>query len=402
MVPTARPSRPLLIAGGGIGGLAVALALAKVGYKCRVLERQSAFDQAGAGIQIGPNGVAALRALGVADGLAPHVGRPDEIAIHEAVRGRLLTALPLGETIAQRLGAPYWTAHRADLHSALLASADREPAIVIQMGFEVSRLEATADGVRLISTQGSIATGSALIGTDGLWSKVRSYVAERVDLRFAGWRAYRTVAPTAAIPASLQANATGLWLAPRAHIVHYPVRGTTDTAVVVIAPAKGSSDGWGHQVDREALLQSVRNLAPDLQGLLAAGQHWKAWDLFDVRPLNRWSNGRVTLLGDAAHPVLPYLAQGGVLALEDAITLATAMSRQPDSVPEAFAAYAKQRMRRTARVRTAARRNGDIYHLGGTSAFARNLVLRTVPAPRLIGQYDWLYGWTPDANGPFS
>ena len=393
--------RPILIAGGGIGGLAAALALANRGYRCRVLEKRTAFCEAGAGIQIGPNGVKALRALGVDRALEPKTGKPGEIMVFDARRGRLLAALPLGETIAARLGAPYWTAHRADLHAALLEAAGHEPLIAITTGFAAGRVEATPDGVQLTSTAGVAASGAALIGADGLWSTVRGYVADRTHPRFAGRRAYRAVVKAADAPVQFQANATGLWLAPGAHVVHYPVRAGTEIAIVVILGGAASGEGacltedWAAAADRTALLAGVRHLAPELAGFLAVAAEWKSWGLFETEPLASWSNGRVALLGDAAHPVLPFLAQGGALALEDALTLAAEVARTQADIPAALAAYAAARKRRTGRVASASRRNGQIYHMAGAVALARNLVLRATPAPRLIAQYDWLYGWTP-------
>ncbi len=389
----------MLIAGGGIGGLAVALALAKCGIRSRVLERNQAFSEAGAGIQIGPNGVACLRAIGVGAALEAKVGTPGQIRVYDGQRGAVLSALPLGESINARFGAPYWTVHRADLHGSLLAAAQREPAILIETGFQVDRLEAAADGVRLISAGGKVATGTAVIGADGLWSKVRSYVADRVDLRYAGWSAYRTVLPAVSIPPTLQANAVGLWFAPRAHVVHYPVRGGDEIAAVVILPQTAASEGWARDADRAELMGRIKHLAPELLALLETGDGWKSWSLFNVPPLARWSNGPVTLLGDAAHPVLPFLASGGVLALEDAVTLAACVAKQPENVPAAFDAYAKQRMKRAATVAKGARRNGTVYHMSGPSAFARNLAMKAIPAPRLISRYDWLYGWKPPVLG---
>lgn len=398
MTVTARSARPFLIAGGGIGGLAAALALAKAGFKARVLERNAAFSEAGAGIQIGPNGVAALRALGVAEALEPKTGQPNDIRVMDAKSGRLLTALPLGNSIAARLGGPYWTAHRADLHAALLDKARREPLIAITTGFEVDRLEATAEGVRVISAGGSAAAGAALIGADGLWSKVRGYVADGVTLKPIGRQAYRAVVPAEAMPAALQGHSTGLWLARGVHCVHYPVRAGREIAVVVIVPASVTDAGWSQAADVTQIEPAVAQFSADLVALLRAAPGWKSWALHDAPPLARWSNGAIALLGDAAHPVLPFLAQGGVLALEDAVVLAAEVRRTPENLPLALEAYAKSRIRRAKRVATASRRNGEIYHLGGAAAFVRNAVLRASPAAQLIGRYDWLYGWTPPSQ----
>ena len=400
MAITARPVRPMLIAGGGIGGLAAALSLSKVGIRSRVLERKDVFEEAGAGIQIGPNGVAVLQSLGVAGSLSRLVGTPSDVLVRDGVRGTVLGSMLLGDIIEARHGAPYWTVHRADLHSALLAAAQRDPSILIETGFQADRLEATAEGVRLIAADGRAANGLAVIGADGLWSKVRRYVADRTELRPAGWSAYRTVLATSALPASLGANTVGLWVAPRAHVVHYPVRNGLQTAMVVVLPQTAANEGWARDVDREALLAQIRGLSPEISAMVgAAGEGWKAWSLFKVAPLARWSNGRVALIGDAAHPVLPFLASGGVLALEDAVVLAANIAKTPNDPAAAFDSYARERWARVLAVAKGAQRNGGIYHMSGAAALARNLAMKAVSGPRLLARYDWLYGWKPPSLG---
>jgi salicylate hydroxylase len=388
--------RPLLIAGGGIGGLAAALALSKRGFRSRILERRAEFSEAGAGIQIGPNGVRVLASLGVDHILAPHVGRPDDVCIRDGRTGRQIATLPLGAAIETRLGMPYWTAHRADLQAALLARVRADPNIVINMGFEASEVVAVTDGVKAGSSAGETVSGLALIGADGVWSRIRGYVADRADLRFTRRRAYRCVVATERAPDTLRANAVGLWLAPGGHAVHYPVRGGREIAMVVILSGATQTADWSDDVDREALLGAVKHLAPELVDLIAAGADWRSWALMEAAPLPRWSNGRIALLGDAAHPVLPYLAQGGVLALEDAVTLAAYFAQPDTTIEAAFERYAQARYRRANRVAVGARRNGAIYHLGGAAALARNLVMKSTPPTRLIGGYDWLYGWRLD------
>jgi salicylate hydroxylase len=393
-----RPVGPVLIAGAGIAGLATAIALATHGLASRVLERAAAFGEAGAGIQIGPNGVRALQALGVADIVEPKTGQPDEIRIHQGHTGRVLAVMPLGGTIAARLGAPYWTAHRADLHAALLARARALSALIaIEPGFEVARIEASGPGVRAFARSGATAAGSALVGADGLWSTVRAYVADPKPLRAVGRTASRTVIPTGDAPATFRANATGLWLAPGAHVVHYPIRGGAGIAVVVIMSDATASDGWTRDAGSAGAGLVARiaglDLDPGLRAFLATAMTWQSWSLYHCAPLARWSNGRVVLTGDAAHPVLPFLAQGGVMALEDALVLARQIASNSGDVPAAFAAFEAERRPRVSRVAAASRRNGGLYHLSGPAAFSRNLVLTMLGGSRLIGSYDWLYGW---------
>jgi salicylate hydroxylase len=390
-------SRPILIAGGGIAGLACALALADHGIACLILERTTQASEAGAGIQIGPNGVKALRALGVADELSDYVGVPNAIHIRDARSSRTLASLPLGDTMQSRLGAPYWTAHRADLHAALSRRAQQLPLIRLASGFDVASVEATATGVKVQAVSGQPVTGHAVIGADGVGSRVRSYVAQPANPKPTHRRAYRSIIASSAMPAGIDQTATGLWLTGGAHVVHYPVRGGIQVAIIVILSDALESQGWSQPEDRAALLAKVKHLHPTLLELIAAAPEWRSWTLADQPPLERWANGRVVLVGDAAHPVLPFLAQGGVLALEDAVTLAPLLARHVADPAIAFAAFEKARRKRALRVHAASRTNGKIYHLRGAAALARNLALHALSGPQLLSRYDWLYGWQPPA-----
>lgn len=396
MAATPQAARPILITGGGIGGLAAAIALAGKGFRCRVLERRDLVEEAGAGIQIGPNGLKALCALGVDGILEARAGRPDALVVRDAGNGRPLATIALGAKLEQRFGAPYWTAHRADLHGALMAVASRHPGIVLTGGFAADRLEATATGVKLVSQSGAEATGAAVIGADGLWSRMRGYVAGRTATRFTGRRAYRTVIPAASAADVMEPGSVVVWLAPRCHVVHYPVRGGAEIAVVVVLEEQSSEPGWALPAEWAGLDQHLEpRVNPPLREALARGGPWRAWDLYELPPLPAWSNGPVALLGDAAHPMLPFLAQGGVMALEDAVTLAHFAALSPADLPAAFTRYHGARKTRVGRVVRAAAQNGLIYHMSGPARLARNGVLRLTPAPRLLARYDWLYGWNP-------
>lgn len=384
---------PVLIAGGGIGGLATAIALARHGIASRVLERRARFSEAGAGIQLGPNGVRVLHQLGVETDLAPLAGRPREIRIFSGAGGTLLTRLPLGDWIEARHGAPYWVAHRQDLQSALLSGARRNGLIELVPGFGVARLAEAGDTVRVEADGGNSAEGCALVCADGVFSRLRSQIAQGARLRFAGKTAARTVLDAATARPLLDADAVGVWMAPDAHVVHYPVRGGREIAVVVILDEDWQEEDWSAVADAAKLHDGLARFAPGLRTALAAAEDWRRWALFECDPLSTWSRGRVTLLGDAAHPLLPFLAQGGSLALEDAVTLAEALAEAGEDVEGALAAYEKARQARAARVMAAARRNGRIYHLSGVAALARNAALRALPAERIMAGYDWVYSW---------
>ncbi len=384
---------PIAIAGGGIGGLAAALALARRGMASHVFERRSAVCEDGAGIQIGPNGTKILSALGVAARLRPAVAEPEAISVRDGATGRELTRLPLGHWIAQRHGAPYWTAHRQDLHAALLEAATAEPRITLTSGSDITGYTNHDGCITAQRANGPDVTALALIGADGLWSRLRTLQKGGIAPIASGKSAYRCVVPAGAMPPDLSGKDIHIWLSPGAHVVHYPVRAGREIAVVVIADGQAHFDGWASTVPAEAVAAQVRSLAPVLRDFLGHGQLWRAWALQSLPPLQNWTDGRMTLLGDAAHPVMPFLAQGAVLALEDAVVLAQHLSGDGRSVGEHLDAFARARRTRAARVASASIRNGRIYHLSGPMALARNAVLRTAPPQRLMAHYDWLYGW---------
>jgi salicylate hydroxylase len=390
---------PVLIAGGGIGGLALALALASLGRRSLVVERQETPAAAGAGIQLGPNGVRALRWLGVADALQPQVGEPEAIAVRAGASGRRLVRLPLGRWIAERHGAPYWAMHRGDLYGALAAAAGAHPSIGIQTGFEVAAVEAEAGQVAVRDTGGRTLTAPVLIGADGLWSAVRRALRPEHVPQPAGAIAMRTVAPAAAVE-GLDAPCVALWLSPAVHVVHYPVRRGREVAVVVIAREADARHGrgWDGQVDAGRLHRRLAPFHPALREALARAAvdpgQWRQWTLHTLPPLPAWAHGRVALLGDAAHPMLPYLAQGGALALEDAVVLAGCIHAAAE--PEAgLARFEALRAQRARRVQAASLRQGRIYHLPPPFSWARDTVLTLAPGSRLMAGYDWLYAWQP-------
>lgn len=392
---------PILIAGGGIGGLTLAIALAKVGKRSLVLERQAEFSPAGAGIQIGPNGVRILRELGVADALEPHVGKPEAIEVFDGASGRRLTSLPLGKWLETRHGAPYWVAHRGDLHKALLETAGRSPLIEVRTGFEVGAVEQNEVEVSIGSRTGETISGSLLVGADGVWSAVRGSVAPGMEPSFVGATAARTVIP-ASEAGALAIPAVGLWLSPTAHVVHYPVRGGTEIALVAIVSEAWDSRAWDGPSDWEMLSRLLSHFPSALlHPLHAVGRAvgWRKWGLQVLSPLATWSTGRAVLLGDAAHPMLPYLAQGGVGAMEDAVVLARTLSvpdAVPDAaVPQALRRYESLRCDRAVRVQRASVRQGMLYRLPAPWSHVRNAVFRTIPSSFLMSRLDWLYGWRP-------
>ena len=387
--------RPILIAGGGIGGLATALALAHKGIPSKILERRSAFAEEGAGIQIGPHGMHVLRWLGVDDAVRRNAAEPDNLKVINARSGSVLSALPLGSWIARRHGAPYCTAHRQDLHTALLEAASTNPLVHIAMDGKAVDAATVRSGVTVTLANGATLPGAAFVGADGLWSELRTKIFDKQQPRFAGKCAFRSVVPSEAVPQSLRGNDVHIWLAAGAHIVDYPVRRGAERALVAIFPDTQQSEAWSTDASVTDVRDRARPFAQPLKDLLHAASHWRKWSLYERAVPALYAKGAIALLGDAAHPVLPFLAQGAVMALEDASVVAAEIAMTPGDIPSALMRYESDRRTRVMRVQVASRRNGQIYHLSGLMAAARNSVLRALPAERVMAGYDWLYGWKP-------
>ena len=396
---------PILIAGGGIGGLALALALARHGRRSTVLERQETPTAAGAGIQLGPNAVRALQSLGVAEALQRWVGEPEAIEVHAGASGRRQARLPLGSWIAARHGAPYWVAHRGDLHGVLAAAAGADPLVEMRTGFEVASVAQTRAEVTVADKAGRRLSASLLVGADGLWSAVRQSLVPDCVPRPAGAMATRTVIP-AAQAGPLAVPAVCLWLSAEAHVVHYPVRGGSEIAVVVIAREPGAryGRGWDTHADADRLQRRLAPFHASLKEVLTppnAAWRWREWTLHTLAPLPTWVGGRVALLGDAAHPMLPYLAQGGALALEDAVALAHCLATAADPLA-ALARFEVLRAARARRVQAASLRQGRVYHLVPPLSWVRDSALALAPGPWLMAGYDWLYAWRAPQSGAFA
>ena len=380
-----------LIAGGGIGGISAALALGRQGWRCQILERRVEASEAGAGIQIGPNGMRILERFGVRDVLAPLSSTPQSVQLRDGRSGTLLSSLPLGDWITSRHGAPYWTVHRADLHAALCERLTKTANTEIKLGFEIAGIDTAAAGVTVRTSDGRTATGAILIGADGIHSAVRRLTFGDFPRTATGRIAARSVVSVNDAKTAALKDHVGVWLARGAHVVHYPVRGGAEIALVVVTQGSALLDGWNTAIEASAVLNSVNTLAPELLHLLAKAPAWRQWALTTAPELPRWSNDRTVLLGDATQTILPFLAQGAVMALEDAEALGTALD-QCATINEAFGSYELARHERKRRVQAAAARNGWIYHLSGPAAMARNLTLRTMPGSTMMASLDWLYG----------
>jgi len=381
-----------LIAGGGIGGLTAAIALVRRGIDCEILERSQFAEETGAGIQLGPNATRILEALGALQEIEAYGFMPEAICIYDGVSGRKLTSLPLGKEATQRYGAPYLTLRRADLHAGLRAALTRAGQVGLRSGFDLAAIGTQSDGaVMARATDGSEIEGTCLIGADGLWSTLRSIICPNARLRFDGATAWRARLPRKTLPGAFVAPVVGLWLGPRTHLVHYPVGGGAELNIVAVTESDGAGQGWNRSGDKATLLAQFERWTTDSKSLLEQVEGWRVWSLYRLTGLKDWGTGAVTLLGDAAHPVLPYLAQGAALAIEDAATLAACIAGELSDQAAAFRRYERLRRPRATRVQSASRRFGWLYHLGTPLAQARNLVLARRSEDNTIRRFDWLY-----------
>lgn len=381
----------IAIAGGGIGGLAAAIALARDGRRTVVFEQADGFAEAGAGVQLGPNGVRALVALGVWPALRDRTVKPARIVVRDGRSGATLNEIPLGTAFAERYGASYCVAHRGDLLAALLVTARSLPEIELRTGVAVTGFDAADGGVTVHIEPGGAFEAEALVGADGIHSAVRAPLLGATRPESAGHVLYRALLPIEAVPDGTGTDCVALWLYPGGHAVHYPVRGGASMNIVVAGENRGKA-GWGAPAAPVDVLAYLPQAAPALTALLQAPEDWRQWPAADRPPMSRWGEGPVTLLGDAAHPALPYLAQGAVMALEDAVVLGHCAGTEP-SLAQAFRAYERQRSPRVARLARLSRRQGRIYHLSGPLRLARNAVMSAMPPGLFLGQLDWLYSW---------
>ena len=424
-------NRQALIAGGGIGGLAAALAASLAGWNVQLFEQARAFSEVGTGVQLGPNVVSVLHAWGLQAELARVAAFPGRLQVRDALSGSELGVLPLGEQALRKYGAPYLTLHRADLHGALLHALQQRSNVELNLDRYVDSYAEQGQKINLQTTESesagpapdvehglqpmlprlesSMTEGDVLIGADGLWSRVRELMLGDGSPRVTGHLAYRALMAQASLPESLRSQQITAWLGPKLHVVQYPVRSGEFLNVVAIVQGHAQSDlqGWDHSANAAELLAVTRLTAAPLRELIQAvtesgSQHapaWRLWSLCDRPPMTgarQQAQGRVALLGDAAHPMRPYLAQGAGMAIEDAAELGAALapaSNPAFDLPTALQRYAQNRWQRNARVQARALRNGRIFHAEGLLRWARDASLRLLGEKLL--DLPWLYGQGP-------
>lgn len=390
----------ILIAGAGIGGLALALALARKGFGVTLFEKRSRFEEAGAGIQLSPNASGPLIGLGLSSPLSRRAVTPDALRIRRLRDGKAIGTMATADAKA-RYGSPFWVIRRADLQTVLLDAVRAMPNIRLQVGRELLSQRQTETGVAVtvLSETGSQERheGAALIGADGLWSRVRSLMGETHPNTFTGYEAWRTLIPAAQAGPLLATPSIGLWLGPDAHVVHYPVAGGNQLNLVLLRKAQQPHDDWSRPGTAADLAPLTATTASALRAVLEQVTDWQVWSLFDRPRLQSLAKGRLALIGDAAHPTLPFLAQGGAMAIEDAAVMAELLARSPDDPIKALGAYDKARMKRTERIQKEARNNARSYHFGWPLSMVRDRVVAHLGPEGMLARYDWLYGWKPDA-----
>ena len=383
---------PVLVAGGGIGGLAAALALVRQGFRVKVLEQAAELGEIGAGMQLGPNAFHAFDALGVGEQARKRAVYTDFMVMHDAIDEYQVGKIPTGEAFRQRFGNPYAVIHRADAHTSLLEGVQASGHIEFVTSTRVVRIDQDADGVTVHDQHGNAHQGRALIGADGVKSVVRQqFVGDEV--RVTGHVVYRAVVDKADFPEDLRWNAASIWVGPHCHLVHYPLRGGEQYNVVVTFHSREQEE-WGVTEGSQAEVQSYfQGLCPKARQLIDLPKSWKRWATADREPIGQWSFGRVTLLGDAAHPTTQYMAQGACMAIEDAVTLGEALRVHGNDLEKGFDLYQRSRVARTARIVLSSREMGRIYHAKGVERLVRNDLWRGRTPERFYDAMEWLYGW---------
>lgn len=390
--------RQALIAGGGIGGLAAALAATRAGWDVRLFERANAFSEVGAGIQLGPNVVKVLHGWGLVDALQAVAAVPERLQVRSAVSGQLLGELPLGAAMVERYGAPYLTIHRADLHDVLLQAVQQHADVKLHLSRPLQSFSQTAQAVTVRADDGPGIECDALIGADGIWSTVRQELLGDGLPRRTGHLAYRALMRQSDLPELLRSHQVTAWLGPRMHVVQYPVRGGEFLNVVAIVHGEvaAEADLWDHSANAADLASATAGCCAALREVMDAIEGWRLWVLHDRAPMqgaHQHAVGRVALLGDAAHPMRPYLAQGAGMAIEDAAELGHALAQALDpalGVPTMLQRYALNRWQRNARVQARALRNGKIFHADGLLRWGRDASLKLLGEKLL--DMPWLYG----------
>ncbi|MBT9506570.1 3-hydroxybenzoate 6-monooxygenase [Rhodoferax sp.] len=384
-------SQHIVIAGGGIGGLAAALVLGRQGYQITVLEQSDAFGEIGAGIQIGPNAFRMFEHLGLTDAIDKVAYFPPALQMRDVRTGELVVRAPVGDVAQAAYGFRYGVIYRVDIHNVFLNACAALPNITLRTNAKLASYVQDSAGVRVSLAAGETIQADALIGADGLWSSVRQSIVADGKPRVSGHIAYRAVLPVADVPEHLYSPDVVLWGGEKTHLVHYPLRRGELFNLVAVFHSSQFDEGWNTFGDPAELTDRFAKAAPQVKELLAKIDTWKMWVLCDREPVSNWSDNRVTLLGDAAHPMLQYLAQGACMAIEDAVVLGAVLKQHKGNFATAFQKYQQARYLRTGRVQLTARFYGDIYHASGVQRELRNQMFQSGTESAGFAGLSWLY-----------
>jgi salicylate hydroxylase len=395
-------SRTIFVAGAGIGGLTASLALAGQGFRVVILEKAERLEEVGAGLQLSPNASRVLIDLGLQPRLAERAVVPDAISLMSTRSGGEVARLPLGEAATARAGAPYWVVHRADLQAALQAQVNDHPDIELRLGCQFEDVVPHAKGLTVVQRSGMTRQQDialALVGADGIWSSVRHHLFPEVQPQFSGLIAWRGTLEATQLPREYASRRVQLWMGPNAHLVAYPISGARQINIVAVVPGEWNRPGWSAPADGNELKNAFASARwpGSARMMIGAVDGWKKFALYTVPDGGEWTKGAIALLGDAAHAMLPFAAQGAGMAIEDAAVLARCLGEgggeNAAGIAAALKRYARLRRPRVARVQRLARQQGRIYHLTGPAALARDLTIKAMGSRRLLARQDWIYDW---------
>jgi len=386
-----RNGLPIAIAGGGLGGLTAALALSRRGFSVKLFERSDVFKEIGAGVQLGPNVFRVLEKLGLADAVRPFAVFPDDLVMMDSITGEVAARITVKGAFRERFSYPYALIHRADFHAVLLKRCQDCPLIDLHVAQKVVGFVDQLDHVKVQLEKGYVCDAAGLVGADGIWSTVRSHLLNDGPPRRSGFVAYRAVLSAHEMPSAFRINRMTLWAGPRNHLVHYPLRGHELYNLVAAFHSERETEGWNTQGDPRELHERFESVVAPVKEMLQKISNWRMWVLCDRDPVAQWSKGHVTLLGDAAHPMLQYIAQGAGMAIEDALVLAEELDTVSGDCVSAFQSYQARRYVRTGRAQLTSRLYGEFFHAAGAAREVRNEFLRARSEDDALEGLSWLY-----------